>query len=82
MANLEGTDLQNANLSNAMLDYNPAATTIKTALPIPEIVETEALGKALDLYETNKDVFIKMTGAKMNKNTKGIDFVCSLTCTI
>jgi hypothetical protein len=72
LANLEGADLQNANLTNTMLDYNPNATPIKT-LPIPEIVESEAVGKALDAYETNKDAFIKLKGAKINGGTKGLD---------
>lgn len=48
---------------------------VATKVEIPEIVETEALGNALDLYETNKDAFVKMQGAKINNNTKGIDFV-------
>lgn len=73
LANLEGADLQNANLTNAMFDYNPNTTTSKITLPVPDIVESEAIGKALDLYETNKDIFVKMKGAKMNNNTKGID---------
>jgi len=73
LANLEGADLQNANLTNAMLDYNASATPAKIALPVPEIVESEAIGKALDAYETNKAAFIKMTGAKINGGTKGVD---------
>lgn len=73
LANLEGADLQNANLTNAMLDYNPSAIPAKIALPVPEIVESEAIGKALDAYETNKDAFVKLKGAKINGGTKGLD---------
>lgn len=90
LANLEGADLQNANLSNALIEYIPTSTptskttyengkstknTVTAKVEIPEIVESEALGNALDAYETNKNAFVKMKGAKINNNTKGIDFV-------
>ncbi len=90
LANLEGADLQNANLTNAVIEYIPTSTpTSKTTyengkstknskiikVEIPEIVETEALGVALELYEKDKDAFVKMKGAKINNNTKGIDFI-------
>ena len=90
LANLEGADLQNANLTNAVIEYIPTSTpSSKTSyengkptqnatiikVENPEIVETEALGVALELYEKDKDAFVKMKGAKINNNTKGIDFV-------
>ncbi len=38
----------------------------------PEIVETEALGLALEKMEKTKTMPVKLTGAKINSNTKGI----------
>jgi LysM repeat protein len=70
LADLKSADLQDANLVNAMLDYS--TTPNNTA---PEIVETESLGKALDLLDQHINVFVRLTGAKINKNTKGVDFL-------
>lgn len=70
LADLKSADLQDANLVNAMLDYS--TTPNNTA---PEIVETESLGKALDLLDQHINVFVRLTGAKINKNTKGVDFI-------
>lgn len=70
LADLKSADLQEANLTAAMLDY-----TTEPNKNVPEIVETEALSKALDLLDQNINVFVRFTGAKINKNTKGIDFL-------
>ena len=90
LANLKNADLQNVNLSNAILDYietpTQASETIfansqqkktekTTALIAPEMVETEALSIALELVEKQPAIFIKLNGAKINKNTKGLDFL-------
>jgi uncharacterized protein YjbI with pentapeptide repeats len=70
LADLKNADLQDANLTNAMLDYTNTPNT-----EVPEMVETESLGKALDLLEQNINVFVRFAGAKINKNTKGVDFM-------
>lgn len=43
-----------------------------TQILVPEIVETEALGMALEKMEKTKTMPVKLTGAKINSSTKGI----------
>ncbi|MFN8261634.1 MAG: pentapeptide repeat-containing protein [Chitinophagales bacterium] len=74
LADLKNADLQNSNLKNAMLDYTEAPAAGQT-LAVPEIAETESLGKAMELLEKNINVFVRITGAKINKNTTGLDFM-------
>ncbi len=90
LAILKSADLQGANLTNAVLDYSPVPTqasksvysndkkgnaSVAQNLTAPEMVETEALSKALDLLDQNINVFVRLNGAKINKNTKGLDFL-------
>lgn len=87
LANLRYADLQNANLTQALFVYEDqgtaasfsefqgTASTVKALkkLPNPEVVETEALGMALEKFETSKLFPVKINGAKMNAKTVGID---------
>jgi len=86
-ADLQNANLSNALIEYIPVSTPTSQTTYETkngvktqknnaiTVETPEVVETEALGKALDLYETNKDAFVKMKGAKINNGTKGIDAV-------
>ncbi|MDB5225815.1 MAG: pentapeptide repeat protein [Bacteroidota bacterium] len=87
LANLQSADLQNADLSNVLMTYEslntPESKTVYgeeeakgsvKMMPAPEIVETGTLGAAMEKFETNQNGFVRLTGAKINANTKGIDF--------
>jgi hypothetical protein len=87
LANLRYSDLQNANLTQALFVYDDQGTAASFSeyhgasagtksvkkLPSPEVVETEALGIALEKMETTKTMPVKINGAKMNAKTVGID---------
>lgn len=68
LSNLSNADLKSTNLTNAYLDY-----TISTGSGTPELIETEALGKAIDLQEKGITIPVLIKGAKYNKNTKGLN---------
>ncbi len=89
LTDLSNADLWNATLTNAIISYDATVTatsstsyegteskpsTTNNQIPAPEIVETEALGTALEKYEQNKSGFVKLTATRINGNTKGIDF--------
>jgi uncharacterized protein YjbI with pentapeptide repeats len=70
LADLKNADLQEANLTNALMEYSTTPNN-----KVPEMAETESLSKALDLLDQNINVFVRLTGAKINKNTKGLNFL-------
>ncbi|MCC6515577.1 MAG: pentapeptide repeat-containing protein [Chitinophagales bacterium] len=75
LTDLKGSNLQGANVTNAIFDYAQTSSITAQVNSAPEMVETEALGNALTLLERNINVFVRMSGAKINKNTKGVNFV-------
>ncbi len=70
LSDLGNADFQEANLTNAYMDY--AATP---GVKVQELAETEALANAMELQEKNINAFVRMNGAKINKYTKGINFL-------
>lgn len=72
LADLKNADLQEANLTNTLMEYSTTPNN-----KVPEMAETESLSKAITwIYlDQNINVFVRLTGAKINKNTKGLNFL-------